>query len=65
MKTAKAASGNGGDWYIVKQDDTLSGIAKRFYGKGHLFRRIMAANRTKIDDPDMIYEGMRLRIPSA
>ena len=55
----------GSDWYIVKADDTLTGIAKRYYGKGHMYRRIMAANRTRIDDPDLIYEGMRLRIPNA
>jgi nucleoid-associated protein YgaU len=61
----RMASANGGDWYIVKADDTLSGIAKRFYGKGNLYRRIIAANRSKIDDPDLIYQGMKLRIPSA
>ena len=54
-----------GGWYVVKTNDTLTGIAKRYYGKGVLYRRIMAANRNRIDDPDRIFEGMKLRIPSA
>jgi nucleoid-associated protein YgaU len=62
---AKPKGGDGGWWYVVKEDDNLTTLAKRFYGNPKHFRRILTANRNRIDDQDLIYEGMRLRIPSA
>ena len=62
----KGAPGPGGAWwYIVKQDDNLTTLAKRYYGDPRLYRRILAANRSRIEDQDLIFEGMRLRMPSA
>lgn len=61
------ASGNGGDTrtYIVEKGDTLSQIAKQFYGKAGLWQLIFDANRDRIDDPDLIHPGQSLRIPPA
>ena len=48
--------------YTIK-DDTLWGIAKRFYGRGALWRLIAEANREAIPDPDRPVAGTKIRIP--
>jgi nucleoid-associated protein YgaU len=51
--------------YTVKEGDTLSSIAKKFYGEGADYMIIYKANQTLIgDDPDQIQVGMELKIPS-
>lgn len=42
---------------------TLSGIARMFYGDGGQYRKIFAANRGVLKDPDVIRDGMKLTIP--
>ncbi len=49
--------------YVVKSGDTLSGIAKAFYGKSSLWRKIYEANQSVIDDPDNVKPGTTIRIP--
>ena len=49
--------------YVVKSRDTLEGIAKRFYGKAHKWRKILSANKRVIADPDRLRIGTRLTIP--
>jgi nucleoid-associated protein YgaU len=51
--------------YVVKPNDTLSGIAQAFYGKSGMWRRIFEANRDVINDPDSVRPGTTLRIPPA
>ena len=50
--------------YRVRSGDTLSGIAKRFYGNPARWTWIYAANRSKIHNPNSIYVGEKLTIPS-
>ncbi|HYX22018.1 MAG TPA: LysM peptidoglycan-binding domain-containing protein [Thermoanaerobaculia bacterium] len=50
--------------YIVGEDDSLSSIARKFYGNARCRGRILEANRTLIRDPFQIQPGWRLRIPS-
>jgi LysM repeat protein len=50
--------------YTVRSGDTLSGIAKRFYGNPARWTWIYAANRSKIHNPNSIYVGEKLTIPS-
>jgi LysM repeat protein len=47
--------------YTVERGDTLSAIAKRFYGNAGEYRRIAAANN--IPNPDLIHPGQQLVIP--
>jgi len=47
----------------VVRGDTLSGIAKKYYGKGSLYMKIFEANRDQLDNPDLIKPGQKLRIP--
>jgi len=49
---------------IVQKGDTLSKIAKRAYGNHTDYKKIFAANPEIIQDPNQIYVGQRLRIPS-
>lgn len=51
--------------YTVQKGDTLSHIAKQFYGKASKWNAIFDANRDQLDDPDRIQPGQVLRIPPA
>ncbi len=51
------------EYYTVVKGDTLSGIAKRFYGNPQDYLFIFEANREVIKDPDLIYPGQKIRIP--
>jgi 1-acyl-sn-glycerol-3-phosphate acyltransferase len=51
------------EYYEIVSGDTLSGVAKKFYGKGSAYMRIFEANREVIKDPDKIYVGQKIRIP--
>jgi pentose-5-phosphate-3-epimerase len=64
---AAAAAANaftGGRTYKVQPGDTLSKIAKEFYGNANEYNRIFAANRDKLESPDKIQAGQELVIPS-
>jgi nucleoid-associated protein YgaU len=50
--------------YAVASGDSLSKIAKKFYGDANQWRRIFEANQDILDDPDKIYPGQTLKIPS-
>lgn len=49
--------------YVVVQGDSLSKIAKKFYGNANSWKRIFEVNRDVIDNPDLIQPGWKLRIP--
>lgn len=53
------------EYYEIKKGDTLSAIAKQFYGKASEYPRIFEANREIIKDPDKIYPGQKIRVPLA
>ena len=64
---AAAASAGGGSstrTYKVQSGDTLSKIAKEFYGNANEYNRIFEANRDKLQNPDKIQAGQELVIPS-
>jgi nucleoid-associated protein YgaU len=50
--------------YTVVSGDSLSKISKHFYGDANHWRRIFEANKDEIKDPDDIYPGQNLKIPS-
>lgn len=54
---------NTDEFYVVVAGDSLSKIAKHFYGDANRWRQIHEANRDRIPDPDVIHPGQRLRIP--
>lgn len=50
-------------FYEVKSGNSLSKIAKKFYGNARLYPEIFEANRPMLTHPDKIYPGQVLRIP--
>lgn len=51
-------------WYTVQSGDTLSKIARQFYGDPNKYMLIFESNRPMLNDPDKIYPGQMLRIPN-
>ncbi len=51
------------EYYVIKSGDTLSKIAKQYYGNAMDYPKIFEANREVIEDPDLIYPGQKIRIP--
>ena len=47
----------------VQRGDTLSKIAKEFYGDASLYTKIFEANQDRLKNPDLIQVGQKLRIP--
>ncbi len=50
--------------YTVKSGDTLSKIAKEMYGDSSKYQGIFEANKPMLKDPDKIYPGQVLRVPT-
>jgi nucleoid-associated protein YgaU len=50
-------------WHTVVSGDTLSKIAKNFYGDANKYPVIFEANKPMLKHPDKIYPGQLLRIP--
>ena len=51
-------------FYVVKSGDSLSKIAKEYYGDPMKYPEIFEANKPMLKDPDEIYPGQTLRIPT-
>ena len=50
-------------YHDVVRGDTLSAIAKKFYGDANKYPQIFEANKPMLTHPDKIYPGQKLRIP--
>jgi nucleoid-associated protein YgaU len=50
-------------WHEVVPGDTLSKIAKQYYGDPDLYMTIFEANKDVLKDPNLIKVGQKLRIP--
>ncbi len=60
---AVSASAPEAQYYTVVRGDTLSKIAKEFYGNANAYMPIFEANKPMLTHPDKIYPGQVLRIP--
>lgn len=60
----EAAAEAEGKFYTVQSGDTLSKIAKEFYGDAMKYPQIFEANKPMLSDPDKIYVGQVLRMPA-
>lgn len=49
--------------YVVQSGDTLSKIAKEYYGDANRYMDIFNANTDKLSNPDKIQVGQELVIP--
>jgi nucleoid-associated protein YgaU len=52
-------------FHDVAKGDTLSAIAKKYYGDANKYPVIFEANKPMLTHPDKIYPGQKLRIPAA
>lgn len=50
-------------YHDVVRGDTLSAIAKKYYGNANKYPVIFEANKPMLTHPDKIYPGQKLRIP--
>ncbi len=62
MTVAKPADES--QFHTVIRGDTLSAIAKAYYGNATQYLNIFEANRPMLGHPDKIYPGQLLRIPA-
>lgn len=62
--SGSSSSGQSGT-YTVKSGDTLSSIARAYYGNASKWPDIYNANRDKIKNANLIYPGQVLTIPNA
>ena|SRR5687767_15095590 len=60
---APAGQTAGARTHKVEKGETLSAIAKKYYGKASEYNKIFEANRDQLKDPDKIQVGQTLRIP--
>lgn len=49
--------------HTVAKGESLSKIAKQYYGDAKRWRAIFDANRDKIENPDLIFPGQEFVIP--
>lgn len=52
-----------GTAYVVKKDDTLGGLARKFYGRASLAGLIFEHNKNTVKDIHKIMPGMKIVIP--
>lgn len=60
---AAAAPVEESQYHDVVSGDTLSAIAKKYYGDANQYNKIFEANKPMLSHPDKIYVGQKLRIP--
>ena len=51
------------EYYTIVSGDSLSKIAKNYYGNAMDYTKLFDANLEVIKDPDLIYPGQKIRIP--
>ena len=57
-------AGTASQYHDVVSGDTLSAIAKKYYGDANKYNAIFEANKPMLSDPNKIYPGQKLRIPA-
>jgi NitT/TauT family transport system substrate-binding protein len=61
---AAAAPSDGAQEYTVVSGDTLSHLAQRFYGDHYQWNKIYEANKSTMKNPNFLFIGQRILIPS-
>ncbi|MGI8619502.1 MAG: LysM peptidoglycan-binding domain-containing protein [Gemmatimonadaceae bacterium] len=65
VQSGSSSTASTGKTYTVVSGDSLSKIAKRFYGDASQWKKIHAANIDRVPNPDLIHPGQELTIPDA
>lgn len=61
--SGSSPSGPASREYTIQPGDSLSKIAKKYYGNAAEWQKIHEANKSKIKDPNMIFPGQKIVIP--
>jgi nucleoid-associated protein YgaU len=64
QQAAPTSQGQQQRTYTVQPGDSLSKIAKQFYGNANEYNKIFEANRDILKDPNKISPGQTLKIPA-
>lgn len=64
MQITSDGGGAEAQYHDVVSGDTLSAIAKKYYGDANKYNTIFEANKPMLSHPDKIYPGQKLRIPA-
>lgn len=64
VQSGVSSTASAAQTYTVNKGDTLSKIAKEFYGSANRWHEIFDANRDQISNPDLIQPGQVLKIPT-
>ena len=59
-----ATPANAARKHVVRDGDTLGGLAEKYYGDARRFRELFAANRAVLTDPELLPIGVTLQIPA-
>jgi len=51
------------EFYTVEKGDSLSKIAKKYYGDPMKYKQLFEANQPLLKDPNEIFPGQQIRIP--
>ena len=51
------------EYYTIVSGDSLSKIAKKYYGNAMDYPKPFVANKEVIKDPNLIYPGQKIRVP--
>ncbi len=62
-ETKDSADAASGTVHTVQPGDTLSAIAKQYYGDASQYMKIFEANQPPLEDPNKIFPGQELKIP--
>ena len=65
VEATAALQPNDVEYYVIESGDTLSKIAKKYYGNANAYPKIFEANKEVIKNPDLIFPGQKIRIPLA
>jgi nucleoid-associated protein YgaU len=63
LRSGNSGPGANSRWHVVRQNESLSDIARKELGNGRRWPEIWTLNKDRIRRPDRLAAGMKLRLP--
>jgi nucleoid-associated protein YgaU len=64
-RASSSADAKQGRTHTVAKGESLSKIAKKYYGDARQWPKIFEANKDTIKNPDLIFPGQVIKVPDA